>query len=252
MEPSAGERSAAEPSTAKLLTAGRSTAEPSTARPFTVGAVAAQDADASALLSEWRRVVPASPASDAVAAELLARWSEPHRRYHTRAHLRAVLTAIDPLATAAADPAAVRLAAWFHDAVYDGHPGQDEERSAQLAQSHLPRCGVPPERVAEAARLVRLTATHAPAPGDRNGEVLCDADLAILAAPRDAYAAYTRAIREEYRHIPDELFALGRSQVLRNLLAMPRLYRTPAAHDLWETAARANIAAELSELTALS
>lgn len=207
------------------------------------------DPGPAALLPEWRRLVPASPAADAVAAELLARWAEPHRRYHTRAHLHAVLAAIDPLAHLAADPAAVRLAAWFHDAIYDGHPGRDEERSAQLARSALPRCGVPPGRVAETARLVRLTATHAPEPGDRNGEVLCDADLAILAAPPDAYAAYTAAVRAEYRHVPDDAFARGRAQVLRRLLEMPRLYRTPAARDRWEGPARANLAAELARLS---
>jgi predicted metal-dependent HD superfamily phosphohydrolase len=217
--------------------------QPSTGRPATARRT---------LLAEWHRLVPASPAGDAVAAELIARWSEPHRRYHDRAHLRAVLAAIDPLAGLAADPAAVRLAAWFHDAVYDGRPGRDEERSAQLAESRLPRCGVPPARVAETARLVRLTAGHAPADGDRNGEVLCDADLAILAAPPDVYAAYAAAVREEYRHVPDDLFAAGRAEVLAGLLAMPRLYRTPAAYELWERAARENVAAELARLSRLA
>ncbi|WP_345386387.1 hypothetical protein [Nonomuraea salmonea] len=108
----------------------------------------------------WAEPAGESRASRAVHAELLARWSEPHRRYHTRDHLAAVLAAIDLLPGEAGDEAAVRLAAWFHDAVYDGRPGWDEERSAQLAQSRLPRCGVPARRVSEVARLVRLTAAH--------------------------------------------------------------------------------------------
>jgi len=206
---------------------------------------AARDAD---LAAAWRRLTPDSAASRAVCAELLARWAEPHRRYHTRDHLRAVLAAVDRLADLAADADAVRLAAWFHDAIYDGRPGWDEERSAQLALARLPRCGVPPGRVAETARLVRLTATHAPEPHDRDGEVLCDADLAILAAPADGYAAYAAAVREEYRHVPDAAFAAGRAEVLARLLAMPRLFRTPLARELWEERARANLAAELARL----
>ncbi|MFC4585208.1 HD domain-containing protein [Sphaerisporangium corydalis] len=197
------------------------------------------------LADRWAALAGRSPAAGAVGAELVARWAEPHRRYHTPDHLRAVLDAIEPLAGLAADPVAVRLAAWFHDAVYDGRPGWDEERSAQLAQSRLPRLGVEPREV---ARLVRLTAGHDPAPGDRDGEVLCDADLAVLAAP--GYDAYARAVREEYRHVPDAAFRAGRARVLEGLLAMPALYRTPGARDLWERAARANVRAELAALLA--
>ncbi|GGO02797.1 hypothetical protein GCM10010116_05430 [Microbispora rosea subsp. aerata] len=193
-----------------------------------------------------------SPAGRALAAELAARWAEPHRRYHTTAHLRAVLAAIEPLAAQAGDADAVRLAAWFHDAVYDGRPGWDEERSAQLAQARLPACGLPAERVREVARLVRLTAGHAYAPGDMNAAVLCDADLAILAAPPGEYEAYTRAVREEYRHLPDEVFRAGRAAVLRGLLGKPRLFGTPVGRDLWERRARENLAAELAELTAFT
>ncbi|MEV4067628.1 HD domain-containing protein [Nonomuraea dietziae] len=200
------------------------------------------------LLDGWTALAGRSRAATAVGAELVARWSEPHRRYHTLDHLRAVLAAIEPLAPVADDADAVRLAAWFHDAIYDGRPSWDEERSAQLAQALLPRCGVAEGRVAEVARLVRLTATHDPGydparAGDANGAVLCDADLAVLAG--EHYDAYARAVREEYRHVPDELFRAGRAQVLRRLLDAPRLYRTARAHDLWEARARANVSAEL-------
>ncbi|MFI6789024.1 metal-dependent phosphohydrolase [Nonomuraea sp. NPDC050383] len=200
----------------------------------------------------WTKLAGRSPASLATRAELVARWSEPHRRYHTLDHLAAVLAAADRLAGAADDPGAVRLALWFHDAVYDGRPGRDEERSAQLAQARLPRCGVPPARVAEVARLVRLTAAHdRVAPGDANGEVLCDADLAVLGSPsREAYDDYAARVRQEYAHVADEPFRAGRAAVLGRLLAAPRLYRTPLAYELWEERARANLRAELRSLTA--
>ncbi|MEU9889429.1 metal-dependent phosphohydrolase [Sphaerisporangium sp. NPDC051011] len=214
------------------------------------------------LAAAWRDLAGDLPAAGAVGAELIARWSEPHRRYHTLDHLRAVLAAIEPLAFLARDPAAVRLAAWFHDAVYDGRPGWDEERSAQLAHSRLSRLSPMIWRGQKSAharaggagsigtvvRLVRLTAGHDPAPGDRDGEVLCDADLAVLAGP--GYDAYARAVREEYRHVPDDAFRAGRARVLENLLAMPVLYRTEPARDLWESAARRNVRTELAALTA--
>src|SRR5690606_28230272 len=183
-----------------------------------------------------------------VGAELLARWAEPHRRYHTLDHLKAVLAAVAELADAARDVDLVRYAAWFHDAVYRGEPGADEENSAQLAELLLPSCGLDADRVAEVARLVRTTADHAPAPGDADAEVLCDADLAVLAADEAEYAAYAAAVREEYAHVGDVDFARGRTAVLRELLAAPRLYRTARGRERWEERARANLEAEIARL----
>ncbi|MYW67962.1 hypothetical protein GTY65_28380 [Streptomyces sp. SID8379] len=181
---------------------------------------------------------------------LLTRWSEPQRRYHTPAHLTAVLDHIDVLEEHAADPALVRLAAWFHDAVYRPDRSENEERSAALAERALAEAGLAADRIAEVARLVRLTVTHDPADDDTNGEALCDADLAILASPPEPYAAYTRAVREEYAFVPDEAFRSGRAAVLSQLLSLPRLFRTPYGKANWEAPARENLSTELRLLTA--
>ncbi|GGT25089.1 HD domain-containing protein [Streptomyces chromofuscus] len=183
------------------------------------------------------------------ADRLIARWQEPQRRYHTLTHLTAVLDHIDVLETYADDPDLVRLAAWFHDAVYLPDRSENEERSARLAERALAEAGVSAARTAEVARLVRLTASHAPADDDRNGQVLCDADLAILASPPSAYAAYTAAVREEYGFVPSDAFRAGRSAVLRELLALPRLFRTPYGTEHWEATARYNVTSELEILS---
>ncbi|MCX5410980.1 hypothetical protein [Streptomyces sp. NBC_00059] len=183
------------------------------------------------------------------ADNLLERWAEPQRRYHTTAHLTQVLDRVDTLAGHAADPDLVRLAVWFHDAVYRPDRSENEERSAALAERALPEAGVPGTATDEVARLVRLTVTHDPAEGDTNGEVLCDADLAILAAPPKEYAAYAAQVREEYGFVPDDAFREGRSAVLRQLLELPRLFRTPHGVEEWEPRARQNLTTELELLT---
>ncbi|WP_376773044.1 HD domain-containing protein [Streptomyces himalayensis] len=189
------------------------------------------------------------PSPHPYADDLLARWSEPHRRYHTVDHLRAVLDRIDVLEQYADDPALVRLAAWFHDAVYLPDRSTNEERSARLAERALRELGIEESRTAEVARLVRLTVGHDPAAGDANGEVLCDADLAILASPPETYAAYAAAVREEYGFVPDDAFRQGRAAVLRHLLDLPTLFRTPYGREHWEDRARRNLATELELLT---
>lgn len=180
--------------------------------------------------------------------ELLAAWDEPHRRYHTLAHLRDVLAGVEELAGCADDADAVRLAAWYHDVVYHGRP-DDEERSAQRAEYDLSRLGVAPTTVDEVARLVRMTVTHDPAPGDHDAEVLSDADLAALALPAERYRDNTAAIRAEYAHVPDDVFRKGRRQVLLALLEGPGVFRTGPGRQRWEQAAQRNLRAELAGLT---
>jgi predicted metal-dependent HD superfamily phosphohydrolase len=98
------------------------------------------------------------------------------------------------------------------------------------------------------ARLVGLTAGHATEADDPDGELLCDADLAILAADDRAYATYTDAIRREYAHVPEDAFRDGRAQVLKALLELPSIYRLDPLRAAWEAKARANLSRELEVL----
>lgn len=203
------------------------------------------------LLERWAELLArhtADPGAQNVGRELLAAWSEPHRRYHSLEHLRDILGHVEELAVLAEDADAVRLAAWYHDSVYAGRP-DDEELSARRAEDDLSGLGVPPQLVDEVARLIRMTVSHDPAPGDHNGEVLSDADLASLAVPRERYVSNTAAIRAEYRHVPDDVFRKGRLQVLANLLGGPGVFRTEHARRHWESLAQENLRAELATLT---
>ena len=203
----------------------------------------------SVAFEDWARLAGDSPTSRTEWAAVVGAWSEPHRRYHDLAHLAAVLGIVDQLAGAAADPAAVRLAAWYHDVAYDPQRSDNEQVSAARARIGL--LGLVDEAtVAEVERLVLLTAGHDPAPGDANGAVLCDADLAVLAGPPEAYVAYASAVREEYAHLSDEEFTAGRTAVLEQLLALPALYRLPQVAGQLTGRARANMTAELSLLRA--
>ena len=189
------------------------------------------------------------PDHDDLRAELLAAWDRDG--YHDLLHLTEVLDRLDAMSTAGAgfDATTVRLAAWFHDAVYLPDRSENEERSARLAERALAEAGVSDAKTAEVARLVRLTVTHDPADDDPDGQVLCDADLAILASPPSAYAAYTTAVREEYHFVPSDAFREGRAAILRQLLDLPRLFRTSHGTAEWEATARYNLTAELEMLS---
>jgi predicted metal-dependent HD superfamily phosphohydrolase len=195
------------------------------------------------LLGRWNSIMPGH---DALFLDLLDRWGEEHRKYHGRTHLLAVLEALDVLTEPAAAPRTVLLAAWFHDAVYRGAAGQDEEDSARLAEDRLEHAGLPAGDVEEVARLVRLTSDHRPDQGDDDGALLCDADLSVLGGEPEPYARYVAAVREDYAHIGDADFAAGRAAVVRHLLELDPLFHSERARELWLDAARRNLQGELA------
>jgi predicted metal-dependent HD superfamily phosphohydrolase len=188
------------------------------------------------------------PDSPDLRDEVAAAYADPSRGYHDTRHLTEVLDRLDELAEAgiAYDATPVLLAAWFHDAVYDGERDA-EERSASWAEDVLAPL-VPAPVVEEVARLVRLTETHQPDDADLNGCALSDADLAILATPVDRYAGYVAAVRREYAHLEDDVFDQGRAAVLAALAGKPHLFHTAYAREHWEAPARANLERELAGL----
>ena len=202
------------------------------------------------LRDRWAADLGRDRTATAALDSLLARYREPHRRYHGVTHVLRVLRTVDELlaAGAVADPGSVRLAAWYHDAIYDPRAasGANEAASAALARRDLATLGQPPERADVVERLVLVTVAHTPSSADE--AVLCDADLAVFAAEPATYAAYATGVRAEYGHVDDDAWRLGRAAVLRSFLARPVLFHTPpmAGRD---ATARANLTAELASLT---
>jgi predicted metal-dependent HD superfamily phosphohydrolase len=197
------------------------------------------------LLARWNTTLPQQ---SELGENLITRYSEPHRRYHTTKHLLDVLTMIEQLADDH-DLFLVQLAAWYHDAVYAIPAGQlsNEEASARLALRELSLVGLEQEDLTQIARLVRLTETHLPGPRDPEGELLCDADLSILASDPDQYADYVAAVRAEYAQVPEEQFLAGRLAVLSEL-ADREIFRTSKGRQRSD-AARANLAAEIDAIS---
>ena len=193
---------------------------------------------------------------------LLQAWEQPHRAYHHSGHLSQMLTDLDRLyayRTQGSTPLALVLAAWFHDAVYEGAPGEDERRSEQLANISLEplvTAGLlSGDELQMVSLLVRATATHElPESADlpvgyepEDIQFFLDADMAILAADSARYRRYLRGVRSEYSHFDDEAFRAGRTTFLRSILGRKRIFLSEQALQLWEEPAQTNLQAELSE-----
>lgn len=185
----------------------------------------------------------------ALVTDLIARLSEPHRRYHGLAHVASCVALAEQHAAHAQHPAAVVLALLFHDAVYDPRAADNEARSAALAEHALASLEAPPEVCARVGRLVRATAGH-DAAGDVDAELVLSADLAVLGASEAERAAFEHGVREEYAFVDAPLYAAGRARILSALLARERLFEVPAIASEREATARSFLAATIASLTA--
>jgi predicted metal-dependent HD superfamily phosphohydrolase len=189
--------------------------------------------------------------SGAVRDELIARYSEPHRRYHTMVHIEDCLAQVAASTDMDEDQRALMDAAiWFHDAIYDATRSDNEAESAKLAADRLAVEGAPQAFIDEVVRLILLTAGHSVQADDALGARLVSIDLSILGADRDRYDAYAAAIREEYAHVPEPLYRAGRAAILGRFLESEALFADPIWAGRYETQARSNLAREIAALTA--
>ncbi len=173
-------------------------------------------------------------------------YSEPHRHYHTSAHIDACLTHLNDHAYLAQDIDALEYAIWMHDVVYDTQRQDNEARSADLAASLLlsANANVDPQAV---HALIMATKRHDSSLSDDTG-LMCDIDLSVLALGRADYAAYVEAVRLEYHWVPALQFNQHRKAFLESLLVKESIYRHGRLIKLWENAARENIRDELLKL----
>lgn len=175
-------------------------------------------------------------------------YSRPERVYHTLEHIRAMLGWIKHLSPYAQDLPTLQLATWFHDSVYDPRAHDNEEQSALYAQKMLAEIAVPSPIVQTVARLILCTKTHKVEDAFIDGQILLDADLAMLGAPIAHYDAYARAIRQEYAWVPEETYKSARTQVLHTFLQRKRIYQTEPMYALLEKPARENLLREITSL----
>jgi len=189
----------------------------------------------------------ASAADEALFRQLVACWSEKHRRYHTLQHLRECFERFDTVRDRAQTPCEIMLALWFHDAFYDPRREDNELRSAEWARECVAAAGLGASKAQRMFDLVMATC-HDAVPDDADARLLVDVDLSILGAEPTRFDESDMQIREEYAHVPDTEYRQSRKKVLRSFLDRPRLYSTDDFHALLESRARSNLERALARL----
>ncbi len=179
--------------------------------------------------------------------DLVARYSENHRKYHTLQHLEECLNHFDEFREGAEHPLEIELALWFHDAVYEVKRKDNEKKSADWARSFALEMGLE-SAAAERIHALIMATLHDALPQGPDAQIMIDVDLAILGAEESRFEEYEQQVREEYGWVPGILFRRSRKKVLKGFLERPRIYSTARFTTAREEQARKNIRLSLRQL----
>lgn len=182
-----------------------------------------------------------SDQAELVWVDVVKHYEENGRYYHTLRHIQNVLEIIHSLRDHAVDLPAIKLAAWFHDLIYDARRTDNEMQSAVYAGNVLQELGVDAATITKVSSMIRATKHNRGCPDDVDCQIMLDADLATFASEWELQLEIEQAIRQEYAFVPEADYREGRQIILQNFLKRERIYCTGQMYAEREEIARKNI-----------
>ncbi|RUS23085.1 hypothetical protein BC937DRAFT_92580 [Endogone sp. FLAS-F59071] len=190
-----------------------------------------------------------------------SRYREPQRFYHTTDHIARLLELCDEFAPRIRDRRAVMLAVVFHDIIYDPQASDNEDKSISLYLKYAASIETPVNESDKVVKFIKATESHnipetykaeLDAAALNDLEYFLDFDLEVLSWKPEDYDRYAIQIRNEYIHLPDEVFRSDRITVLRKLLTKSdRLYYTAefrSGEEGREERGKKNLEREMAQL----
>jgi len=206
--------------------------------------------DCEALCERWQRSFGAHPAWKRIEQS----YGEPHRHYHTYAHLQTMFGAYDEVRVQLHFPEAVELAIWFHDLVYQINPALYAQNETDSARTMREVLGLAPlsspyvEALPMAEALILATRNHCPSEAlletaERAADARLFLDLDMLGMAVMTPHDYEQAIRAEFAPVVGGwVYRIKRAEVLEHFQKQEQIFQSSWGQS-YERAARNNIAA---------
>lgn len=190
--------------------------------------------------SLWRECTSGEAPATSVWQQLQQHYQEPHRHYHTLAHVAQCLDQLDTARAVISELNVTEMAIWFHDVIYRYGADDNETLSAEFfrerAAPHMPA-----EFVERVCKFIMAT-QHGGEVDDVGISYMVDIDLSGFGLPWDDYLADSDALREEAPAVIDEHYYQGKLRFLSELQRWPSLFQTEHFRSRLEPTAQANIA----------
>lgn len=179
--------------------------------------------------------------------EITQNYSDTNRHYHTLQHLENLRQQLTAIKNHIQNWNTVLFTLYYHDLVYHSTQGDNEEKSAGLAEKRMNQILVPTEMIEHCKNQILATKSHSKSV-DSDTNYFTDADLSILGQPWEAYSQYYKNVRKEYCVYTNLVYNAGRKKVLQHFLLMDRIFKTDYFYDKFENNARQNIQNEIDLL----
>ena len=184
--------------------------------------------------------------------EVETHYLEPHRHYHTAAHVVFCLRELDKVfvninhSGAVSQQDTIELSLWFHDVVLEIPAVNNEQKSAEyfLQVSDGRLSNDLRHRVQDAI----IATTHKSRPESFESQLTVDVDLAGLAQPWSDFFADSRKVRAEFSHLSDKDFNLSQGIFMNSLLDRTSIYSTEYFLHSHEATASKNVARFIHKL----
>ena len=189
--------------------------------------------------------------------DISTRYNENQRIYHSLQHIQQLFEQFDRIEQYLYEPHIIALALYYHDVIYEPTRSDNELKSAEYAVKSLSSY-LTAEQCQHIYALIMMTASHHIDDIDKDSDkakksdaaYLLDMDLSILGASWSEYEQYAKDVRQEYAHVSNADYCVGRVKVLEGLLAHSTLYLADDYHSRLEQQARDNIKREITLLRA--
>jgi predicted metal-dependent HD superfamily phosphohydrolase len=183
-----------------------------------------------------------------IVREIVQRYGEPQRHYHTLEHVRRSLAELSQLTadeTKGLDIELLKEAILYHDIIYDPTRNDNEEKSAEYVMDIYHDGDL--QRANNIARLI-LATRHDHEPTQEDEKIIVDVDLAILGSDAETFSRYEEGVRQEYNMYNDEEYRMGREAVLSNFMQRKNIFCTAYFREKYETQARQNLMSSILKL----
>ena len=172
--------------------------------------------------------------------QLESSYGEPHRHYHTLAHVLECLDELDGCGAQVQCPHEIEMALWFHDVIYAVGGRENERLSKELFQRCF-RDVWSSDSVARIEQLIAVT-DHSQQPMDNDQRFMCDIDLASFGKAWPAFLKDSEALVQESPHLDPDQYVRNKLAFLDGLNGRRRIYYTEHFQIKYEAVARDNIA----------
>ncbi len=154
---------------------------------------------------------------------LLKKYREEHRTYHNVRHIENLLADLEKYQNLTNEKTILQLAIFFHDCVYDPQRSNNEKQSGILAKKNLEELHFPKEKIEKINTYILASQGHLPSQNP-DLQLFLDLDLAILGTEPEKYLEYSQQIRQEYAHVPNFFYKIGRKKVIKSFLEREKIF----------------------------